>query len=226
MRRDVVNTPEPTTATRTVRELIQALTQLAGELPRGLDTPVEVGLIVDHGTFDASAAFSVEPVTATWPGFRPGGAECRHTTVSLIGDPNHPDADRYTRHEPGPTGHPDWEDPAERRLCAHADQGGASMHWLEPGEQCDRSSAYQGQPDFTRRVEQTERPAEPGELCTCGRPAIVAYLGGAFGPTGHCGIQDGGDRTGPCPFCGGPRHSQLAGRCPQYRLRLQPERGE
>ena len=100
-----MSTPEPTTAARTVRELVQALTKLAGELPRGLDTPVEVGLIVDAGTFDASAAFSVEPVTATWPNFRPDGAECRHTTVCLIGDPGHPDADRYTRHTPGPTGH-------------------------------------------------------------------------------------------------------------------------
>jgi hypothetical protein len=63
----------------------------------------------------------------------------------------------------------------------------------------------------------TERPAEPGELCTCGRQAIVVYLGGAFGPTGDCGIRDGGDRTGPCPFCGGPRHPD---RCPDYRLRL------
>lgn len=26
--------------------------------------------------------------------------------------------------------------PPGRRLCAHADQGGAGMHWLEPGEQC------------------------------------------------------------------------------------------
>jgi hypothetical protein len=34
---------EPTTAARTVRELIEALTKLAGDLPRGLDTPVEVG---------------------------------------------------------------------------------------------------------------------------------------------------------------------------------------
>jgi hypothetical protein len=74
-----MSTPGSTTTTRTVRELIQALTRLAGALPRGLDTPVEVGLILDAGTFDASAAFSVEPVTATWPNFRPDGAECRHT---------------------------------------------------------------------------------------------------------------------------------------------------
>ena len=62
-----------------------------------------------------------------------------------------------------------------------------------------------------------ERPAEPGELCTCGRQAVVIYLGGRWGPTGWCGIRDGGDRSGSCPFCGGDRHE---GRCPQYRLRL------
>ena len=66
----------------------------------------------------------------------------------------------------------------------------------------------------------TERPAEPGERCTCGRQAIVVYLGSRFGPTGYCGIPDGGDRTGPCPFCGGPRHAEPSGRCPAYRLRL------
>jgi hypothetical protein len=68
-----------------------------------------------------------------------------------------------------------------------------------------------------------ERRAEPGELCTCGRQAIVVYLGSVFGPTGDCSIRDGGDQTGPCPFCGGPRHSELEGRCPHYRLRLAPK---
>lgn len=68
-------------------------------------------------------------------------------------------------------------------------------------------------------METTERRAEPGELCTCGRQAIVVYLGSAFGPTGWCGIHDGGDQTGPCPFCGGPRHTES--RCPDYRLRLE-----
>jgi hypothetical protein len=63
----------------------------------------------------------------------------------------------------------------------------------------------------------SERPAEQGELCTCGRQAIVVYLGTAFGETGDCGIRDGGDRTGPCPFCGSGRHED---RCPDYRLRL------
>jgi hypothetical protein len=102
---------ESTTAVRTVRELTAALTKLAGELPRGLDTPVEVGLTFDDGSFDTSAAFSVEAVIATWPGFRPDGADCRHTTLSLIGDLGHPDADRYSRHIPTASGHPDWEDP-------------------------------------------------------------------------------------------------------------------
>jgi hypothetical protein len=64
----------------------------------------------------------------------------------------------------------------------------------------------------------TERPAEPGERCTCGRQAIVVYLGSIFGPTGYCGIPDGGDQSGPCPFCGGPRHP--SGHCPDYRLSL------
>jgi hypothetical protein len=66
----------------------------------------------------------------------------------------------------------------------------------------------------------TERLAVAGELCTCGRPAIVVYLGSVFGPTGYCGIPDGGEDTGPCPFCGGARHREPYGRCPAYRLRL------
>jgi hypothetical protein len=64
----------------------------------------------------------------------------------------------------------------------------------------------------------TERSAVPRERCTCGRQAVVVYLGSVFGPTGYCGIADGGDQAGPCPFCGGPRHQ--SGRCPDYRLRL------
>jgi hypothetical protein len=66
----------------------------------------------------------------------------------------------------------------------------------------------------------SERLAAPGERCTCGRQAIVVYLGNVFGPTGSCGIPDGGDQTGPCPFCGGPRHREPYSRCPAYRLRL------
>jgi hypothetical protein len=71
----------------------------------------------------------------------------------------------------------------------------------------------------------TERPAEPGELCTCGRQAVVVYLTRMFGRTGYCGIGDGGDQAGPCPFCGGGRHAQPFGRCPDYRLRLEGAEG-
>jgi hypothetical protein len=92
---------------------------------------------------------------------------------------------------------------------AHA---AADEHDLEMGQ------ATRQEP---RRSEPLERPAKPGELCTCGRQAVVVYLGSVFGSTGYCGIPDGGDRTGPCPFCGGPRHSEWEGRCPNYRLRLE-----
>jgi hypothetical protein len=64
----------------------------------------------------------------------------------------------------------------------------------------------------------SERPGPARGACTCGRQAIVVYLGSIFGPTGYCGIADGGDQAGPCPFCGRPRHQE--GRCPDYRLRL------
>jgi hypothetical protein len=60
-----------------------------------------------------------------------------------------------------------------------------------------------------------DRPAEEGELCTCGRPALVVVSGGTLGYIGWCGQMDS-NRTGPCPFCGGPRHQS---HCPSYRLR-------
>jgi len=62
----------------------------------------------------------------------------------------------------------------------------------------------------------SERPAEPGEVCTCGRPAVKVFTGGRFGDTGYCGLPDGG-QPGPCPFCGGPRHQGQ--RCSRYELR-------
>jgi len=102
----------------------------------------------------------------------------------------------------------------------------ADQHNLAMGkvtrEELDRSS---GRDVAHTSVEggYSERSAEPGERCTCGRPAIVVYLGSAFGPTGYCGVADGGDRSGPCPFCGAPRHETAWGdpsRCPDYRLRL------
>ena len=71
-------------------------------------------------------------------------------------------------------------------------------------------------------LDTTQRPAEPGELCTCGRQARVVYITEKWGEVGHCGLSDGG-RGGPkpCPFCGhpaGPKaHPET--RCPNYRLR-------
>lgn len=62
----------------------------------------------------------------------------------------------------------------------------------------------------------------PGELCTCGRQAIEVFET-SHGPVGYCGVSDGGNGVGPCPFRGSPRkHLDSWGfpmRCPQYRLR-------
>lgn len=33
------------------------------------------------------------------------------------------------------------EDPPRRRLCAHADDDGRGMHWLEPGQRCPYGTA-------------------------------------------------------------------------------------
>jgi hypothetical protein len=100
-------------------------------------------------------------------------------------------------------------------------EAGATLVTAAPEDQPTAGSAEQLEAEAKPEAEQlTERPAEPGELCTCGRQAIVVYLGSVFGPTGYCGIPDRGDQTGPCPFCGGPRHEEPYGRCPHYRLRL------
>lgn len=64
------------------------------------------------------------------------------------------------------------------------------------------------------------RQAEPGELCGCGRPAVVVYIGGYYGDTGDCLMGDAG--TGgptPCPFCDGAI-DHAGGACPWYRLTL------
>ncbi len=56
----------------------------------------------------------------------------------------------------------------------------------------------------------TQRRAEAGEVCTCGRPAIVVY----DDVTGWCGSPTA--KPGPCPWCGATDH---VARCPRYRLR-------
>jgi hypothetical protein len=66
-----------------------------------------------------------------------------------------------------------------------------------------------------------ERPAEPGQLCSCGRQAVVVFLTERFGPVGWCGVSDGGRR---CPFCGRGGHGEQ--RCPAYTLRPAPPEEE
>lgn len=61
----------------------------------------------------------------------------------------------------------------------------------------------------------TQRQARAGEWCTCGRPAVSVFIESRFDDTGYCGRPDGGDRSGPCPFCGQARHES---RCPNYQL--------
>jgi hypothetical protein len=68
----------------------------------------------------------------------------------------------------------------------------------------------------------SERPAQPGERCTCGRQAVTVFVREDGSEVGYCGRPDSGEQGGPCPFCGGGRHE--AGRCPQYRLR--PEQSD
>ena len=70
-------------------------------------------------------------------------------------------------------------------------------------------------------VESGQRPAEPGDRCTCGRHAVLVFTT-VNGSIGWCGASDGGDRSEPCPFCGAERHQTAWGDpavCPQYRLR-------
>lgn len=72
----------------------------------------------------------------------------------------------------------------------------------------------------------TEREAQPAEHCACGRQAVIVFVRDNGSEVGYCGLPDGGERTGPGPFCGRERHRQPWGDpapCPPYRLRPQPE---
>ena len=68
------------------------------------------------------------------------------------------------------------------------------------------------------------RRAEPGEMCTCGQPAVKVYLTGRYGPVGHCGKPDSDARVVPCPWCGNATpHLTSWGaptRCPNYTLHV------
>lgn len=70
----------------------------------------------------------------------------------------------------------------------------------------------------------TERPALPGELCTCGRQARTVFHTSRWGDVGSCDIEGSGQRPIlPCPFCGATEaHTTESGsevvECPQYQL--------
>ena len=69
-----------------------------------------------------------------------------------------------------------------------------------------------------------QRPAEPGELCTCGRQAVTVIGTEEFGDVGYCGIEGAAFRPVlPCPWCSAtdPPEEPYGGpaRCPEYRLR-------
>lgn len=73
-----------------------------------------------------------------------------------------------------------------------------------------------------REQDPHERPAVAGELCTCGRPAVVVYLLDNGDELGYCGVADGGGDRVPCVFCGdGPHLSELGEpiKCPSYTVR-------
>lgn len=77
-------------------------------------------------------------------------------------------------------------------------------------------------------MDATTRPAEPGELCTCGRQAVTVYPTHDYGDVGHCGQDGAGMRPVlPCPWCGATKaHTTSWGdpvRCPGYTLRPKPE---
>lgn len=95
--------------------------------------------------------------------------------------------------------------------------------WVQPlkaqinaGFQRNPLGSRTGQPDDREWLDRQlgKRPAGPGELCTCGRPAVVMYADSSE-PTGWCGRSD--YPTTACVFCGGPTHEA---RCEQYGVRL------
>ncbi len=68
------------------------------------------------------------------------------------------------------------------------------------------------------------RPAQSGDLCTCGRPAATVIPSEQYGDVGYCGIDGSAFRPVlPCPWCGSQEpHRESWGdpaRCPDYVLR-------
>lgn len=79
----------------------------------------------------------------------------------------------------------------------------------------------------TARMTTQERPAQTGDLCTCGRQAAVVFTTEQFGDVGYCGLEGAASRPVlPCPWCGtSEAHLESwgdPGRCPDYTLRPGP----
>ncbi len=77
----------------------------------------------------------------------------------------------------------------------------------------------------------SERPALPGDLCTCGRQAVTVFINQEFGEVGYCGIEGASfNPVLPCPFCSSSSpHRQPWGdpdKCPQYTVRPTDSAGE
>lgn len=71
-----------------------------------------------------------------------------------------------------------------------------------------------------KRKRPVRRPAVPGEVCICGKPAEMVFDHPAFGvEVGSCLELDATTRTGPCPFCGVTGKHITDGLCPAYTVR-------
>ena len=73
-----------------------------------------------------------------------------------------------------------------------------------------------------RRGGSLGRPALPGEVCTCGAPAVRVFDDARLGaPFGTCLAPDAEThrRVGVCPFCGVSGPHRTGGVCPSYVLR-------
>lgn len=93
------------------------------------------------------------------------------------------------------------------------DQQAGLRHWAAADDDHPRG----------RHVDIEQRPAQPGELCTCGRQAITVIPTPEFGDVGYCGIEGAAFRPVlPCPWCGTSQpHTEpwgSPGRCPDYTL--------
>ena len=69
-----------------------------------------------------------------------------------------------------------------------------------------------------------QRAAERGELCTCGRQAVIVFVSEQHGEVGYCGIEGAAVRPIlPCPWCGSSEpHKESWGdpaKCVDYQVR-------